>query len=350
MVLISILLVFLCGIVYLTHSNFRAEILFDERNDEKVVRDERGNWRFRGDRTDLSEYEPFAPDNKLVKIDSPTLRIEDDCPRIHGALALYPVYAAAVEAIYRDSKIRNNKIDHFVRGGTTPEAFRSLLDRQYDMVFMLQPSEKQWTEAESKGVKLSVTVIGYEAFVFFVSKTNPVDHLTLDQIRNIYSKQITRWSDVGGDNQKILPFQRPEGSGSQTMMIRVMGDVPLAKPQKEEFQIAMGGIINRVADYRNYSNSIGFSFRYYVEGMFKHDGVKLLRINGIEPTIENIQNGSYPLVGQLVIVTIGNRNPNVSKLTDWFLSPQGQDLIRRVGYVPLQTEAVISVESVSEHQ
>jgi len=204
------------------------------------------------------------------------------------------------------------------------------------MVFMLQPSEKQWNEAESKGVKLLVTKIGYEAFVFFVSRTNPVDSLTADQIRNIYSKRITRWSEAGGKNEKILPFQRPEGSGSQTMMIRFMDGVPLAKPQKEEFQISMGGIINRVADYRNYGNSIGFSFRYYVEGMFRHDGVKLLQINGIEPTVENIQNGSYPLIGQIVVVTTaGNTNPNVPKLINWFLSPQGQDLIERVGYISL---------------
>ncbi|MDR0609020.1 MAG: PstS family phosphate ABC transporter substrate-binding protein [Planctomycetaceae bacterium] len=348
--LISILLLFLCGMVCLTYSNFRTEILFDEWNEKQVIRDEGGNGHFDGDRTDLSEYEPFAPDNKLVKIDSPTLRIENDYPRIHGALALYPVYAAAVESIYCDSKIKNNEVALLVRGGTTPKAFKDLLERQCDMVFMLQPSEKQWTEAESKGIKLSVTPIGYEAFVFFVNKTNPVDQLTLEQIRNIYSKRMTRWSDVGGNNQKILPFQRPEGSGSQTMMIQVMGDTPIAKPQRAEFQIAMGGIINRVADYRNYNNSIGFSFRYYVEGMFKHDGVKLLRINGVEPTIENIQNGSYPLIGQLVIITIGNKNPNVLRLTDWFLSPQGQDLIRRVGYVPLQTESVVSTESVSEHQ
>jgi len=90
-----------------------------------------------------------------------------------------------------------------------------------------------------------------------------------------------------------------------------------------------------VADYRNYGNAIGFSFRYYVEGLFKHDGVKLLKINGIAPTIENIQNGTYPEIGELVIIyRKDNTNPNVPKLTEWFLSPQGQQLVRDVGYVP----------------
>ena len=79
------------------------------------------------------------------------------------------------------------------------------------------------------------------------------------------------------------------------MMLRVMGDVPMTPPQQEELRLGMGEIVLGVsklgvADYRNYGNAIGFSFRYYVEGLFKHDGVKLLKIDGVAPTIENIQN------------------------------------------------------------
>jgi len=164
-----------------------------------------------------------------------------------------------------------------------------------------------------------------------------VDGLSLDQIRDIYSKKTTRWNEVGGKNERILPFQRPEGSGSQTAMLRVMGNVSMTPPQKEEFRFGMGAIVADVADYRNYGNAIGFSFRYYVEGLFKHDGVKLLKIGGIAPAIENVQNRSYPLISELVIISRkDNTNPNVSKLTEWFLSPQGQELIQNVGYVPME--------------
>ncbi|MDR2756745.1 MAG: substrate-binding domain-containing protein [Planctomycetaceae bacterium] len=337
LVVFFVLTIFLCLLVYQSQQHFRETILAPRYGNEVI-----------GEQDTLFHYKPFSENNQLVKIDSPTLQIDQDHPKIHGALALFPVYAAAVEAVYRN--IDAKKSNTIIQGGPTPIAFESLLSGNSDMVFMAMPSEKQWAEAESRGIKLSVTPIGYEAFVFFVSRTNPVDHLTLEQIRNIYSKRITHWSDVGGNNQKILPFQRPEGSGSQTMMIQVMGDVPLAKPVREEFQGLMEGIVQRVADYRNYSNSIGFSFRYFVEGMFKHDGVKLLRINGIEPTVENIQNGSYPLIGQIVIITIGNKKPNVSKLTDWFLSVQGQDLVGRVGYVPLREKPVTVTPTISEHQ
>ncbi len=327
---------------------FRENLLTRD-HDAVVVQDEKGRQHWGGDETDLSEYQPFKPDNKLVKIEVSTLTIESKQPRIHGALALYPVYAAAVEAIYRNVEAKQfgdrYGQDNLIQGGTTPAAFESLLEGKVDMVFMAKPSLEQMKEAEHRGKTLSITPIGSESFVFFVSKVNPVENLTVEQIRDIYSKRITRWNELGGKNEKILPFQRPEGSGSQTAMERIMGDVQLAKPVQEEFQISMGGIVNRVADYRNYGNSIGYSFRYYVEGMLKHDGVKLLSVNGIDPTIENIRNDIYPFTGPMVIITAGSENPNVPKLIDWFLSPQGQDLLERVGYVPLVPTDVTIIDS-----
>ena len=350
LVLCSVITILLCGLVFLSHSYFRAEILYpffgySPLNNRNLYGS--GSLSDSGSDTDLSEYFPFDENNKLVKIESPTLIIDAEHPIIHGAFALYPIYAAAVEAIYRNTEHLKfgksgyiyDSYEHVTpMAGTSPRAFESLLNSESDMIFMLQPSEKQLQQAKNAGVELVITPIGHEAFVFFVSTVNPVDNLTLDQIRGIYSKKITRWNDIGGRNERILPFQRPEGSGSQTAMLRVMGDVPIAPPMQGEFRKGMGGIVESVADYRNYGNSIGFSFRYYVESLYKHEGVKLLNIDGIAPTIENIQNGSYPEIGELVIISrADNRNPNVPKLTEWFLSPQGQELVRDVGYVPLET-------------
>ena len=283
--------------------------------------------------TALSNYRPFQPDNLLVKIDSPSLIIESDYPRIHGALALYPIYAAAAESLYKG--MDEKTIDKHVKSGSTPSAFHALLNGDADLIFMARPSAAQLAEAQARGKTLSITPIGSEAFVFFVNSANPVDNLTLEQIRDIYSRKITRWSAIGGNSRPILPFQRPEGSGSQTAMLGVMGDLPLTKPLREEYEEFMGGIINRVADYRNYSNAIGYSFRYYATRMFAKDGIKVISVNGIAPTLENIQNGAYPFLGEFVIITTDAVTHNAQKLVDWFLSPQGQDIIRRTGYTPL---------------
>lgn len=63
--------------------------------------------------------------------------------------------------------------------------------------------------------------------------------------------------------------------------------------------------------------------------------IKLLAINGITPTEENIRNGTYPYIVEAYMVTCENPTPETQKLVDWFLSPQGQQLVQDVGYVPL---------------
>lgn len=289
----------------------------------------------KSDQPDLSVYKPFAEENsRLVTVVAPTLTISEDHPRIAGALAFYPVYAAAVQAVYKDFDAEKQLATH-VMVGTSPETFAQLTQRRADMVFMLEPSALQYDEARRNGMTLHLTKVGREAFVFFVNADNPVDGLSSEQIRDVYSRRIVNWRELGGRNRKIMPFQRPEGSGSQTAMIRMMQGRTLTMPIHEERQRSMGGIINRVADYRNYENSIGYSFRFFAESMFQTDGIKLLAVDGVAPTVETIRDGSYPFVYDFYIITNGPPNGKTQTLIDWFLSPQGQRLIEQTGYVPV---------------
>ena len=88
--------------------------------------------------------------------------------------------------------------------------------KKTDIFIGAAPSEEQVTYAEQFGTTFEYTQIGSEAFVFFVHKGNPIDSLTLEQIKGIYSGKITNWSQLGGKNEEIVPFQRNEGSGSQS--------------------------------------------------------------------------------------------------------------------------------------
>ena len=69
--------------------------------------------------------------------------------------------------------------------------------------------------------------------------------------------------------------------------------------------------------------------------MYANPDVKVLSVDGIAPTIENIQNGSYPFVANFYAVTNGVPSGNARVLIDWILSPQGQWIIEETGYVPL---------------
>jgi len=117
------------------------------------------------------------------------------------------------------------------------------------------------------------------------------------------------------------------------MLAMIMRDKPLPAPLLEEYVAEMGGLISQVATYRNYSSAIGYSFRYFATEMNPNNNIKLLAINGIEPTVENIRDGTYPFTVDVYAVTAGSTNENTDKLIDWILSEQGQNFIEKCGYV-----------------
>jgi len=114
-----------------------------------------------------------------------------------------------------------------------------------------------------------------------------------------------------------------------------MAGEPLITPHQEDVVNGMGGIIAETAQYRNHKNALGFSFLFFVTGMVCNGNIRLLSIDGMAPTRENIANGTYPLTAVFYAVTTNSDNPNVERFIEWILSPQGQSLVEKTGYTPL---------------
>jgi len=292
----------------------------------------------------LWDYQPFRKDNRLATLDAEaSLRFDNPWKlRLDGATALYPVYASFAQAVYPEQEYRY--YEGSVQCCGTVGAYERLIDGDADMIFVAGPSKAQLNMAEEAGKQLHLTPIGKEAFVFFVNSENPVTGLTVEQIQGIYTGDITNWKELGGKRQKIRPFQRAENSGSQTSLQRLMDGLPLLEPERRDRIAGMGGIISEVASYRNHSNAIGFSFRYYASEMVKNGDIRFLALNGVEPTRETIRSGSYPIASEFYAVTasaIGEPAPQESNeamaaFLEWILSEQGQYLIEETGYVSLE--------------
>ncbi|WP_208586325.1 PstS family phosphate ABC transporter substrate-binding protein [Gracilibacillus suaedae] len=283
---------------------------------------------------DLGDYQPFAENTQAVTLgEESTLQIEENLPRLDGATALYPVYAAFAQAVYPDKEYLVSNSE--VISSQTSGAFDNLIDGAIDIAFLAEPSEEQYQQAERKNVDLSTTPIGREAFVFFVHHDNPVESLTVEEIQGIYAGDITNWKELGGDDEEILAFQRPEGSGSQSALIRFMDGKSLMDPPADEIVTGMAGIIRETLDYRNKGNAIGYSFRYFSQEMVENGDIKHVPVNDVAPTKENIQNHTYPVVAEFYAITAGSDNPNVSPFIEWMQSPQGQSLVEQTGYAPL---------------
>lgn len=284
---------------------------------------------------DCSEYLPFVKETKIVKLDhEASLKLTDNLPRLDGAAAVFPVYSAFVNATYPNTVSLDDGIFEY---RNTVRGYRSLALKESDLFFGALPSEEQINFAKEQGNEFEYTEIAKEAFVFFVHKDNPIESLTTEEIKKIYSGEITNWKEVGGKDEDIIAFQRNEGSGSQSMLIRFMAGTPIMDAPTEQVNDFMVGIIDKVSDYKNKTNSIGFSFRYYMEGIIKNPNVKMVNVDGIEPNVENIKNGNYPITTYLYAVTYKNNdNENVQKLLDWILSSDGQEIIEKTGYVGIK--------------
>ena len=280
---------------------------------------------------DVGAFLPHTDGADLPEIDA-TLRLTGDLPVLDGAAALVPVYAAIIHNVYPEGSVtyeggqfsddnyygENFAADSKMQYKNTVRGYKAIVDGETDILFCAAPSEEQKQYAEEQGVELVYVPVGLEGFVFFVNQQNPVENLTVQQVRDIYAGSITNWAQVGGSSRIINPVTRLAGSGSQSAMDRFMGSTPYG--QKSPLAITGG--------------SIGFSFRYYLNDMVGSDSVKMLSLNGVYPSPENIQNGTYPVIAQFyAIYRADNENENIQNLIDWLLSDEGQQIIEQCGYV-----------------
>ncbi|WP_342506982.1 PstS family phosphate ABC transporter substrate-binding protein [Sporosarcina sp. FSL K6-2383] len=284
---------------------------------------------------DTSSYAPFHEHSQVVTLTEPsTLKITDNLPILDGATALYPIYSAFAQAVYPEKEYYQH--DSEVMSNRTGEAYNNLINGRVDIIFAAAPSDQQLATAKRLGNELKLTPIGKEAFVFFVNEKNPVKSLTEDEIKEIYAGDITNWKEVGGKNKDIRAFQRPQDSGSQTALQHFMGDRPIMDPPVEDIASLMGTIIDQVSDYKNYNNAMGYTFRYYSTEMTNNNSIRLLAVNGVEPTKDTVRSGEYPITNELYAVTAGSDNPHVDAFIDWILSEQGQEIVEKTGYVSIK--------------
>lgn len=187
-------------------------------------------------------YAPFGEDTKTVALkESAAVKFTENLPVMDGATALYPIYSAFARAVYPEKEYSVHSSE--VMCHTTTGAYDSLIRGEADIIFVGGASAQQAVYAETTGKTLEFTLIGREAFVFFVNSENPIDNLSSETIRKIYSGEITDWSELGSRRSSIRAFQRAQGSGSQTALENFMGSVPLMTPPKDDVIDFMSGIV-----------------------------------------------------------------------------------------------------------
>lgn len=270
---------------------------------------------------EVDQFLPFASETKIVKKEYED-KLTGDLPKIDGAAALFPIMSSIVYSIYPESSVNyvDNDFtsDSALQYHNTRGAFKGLVDGDVDIAICAGPNKEQVQYGLDKGVELELVPIGREAFVFIVNTKNPVNNLSMQELKDIYKGNITNWKQVGGKNRPINVIQRNKGSGSQTALEKLVGD---------EIKTNYFG---------PFGASLGFSFRYYVEELTEHGHIKMLELNGVYPNKENVRNETYPIVSNFyAVIRKGEDNPNVTKIINFIRSSTGQEIIEETGYVGL---------------
>lgn len=261
---------------------------------------------------------------------------EENFPIVGGSLALKP-YGQALTATVLDIP-REGAIDPLIWEGSTTEKYRQFIDGEIEVLLAYEPSEEAIEYAKSKGFEWEITAIGADALVFICSNENPVQNITTEQIKGVYSGNITNWSQLGGNDAQIAAYQRNRDSGSHTLFEKLinLGD-QLVEPPKDKQIETMIGLLEAIADYDNAENSLGYTVYYYLTNMEsdKLDRSKILWVDGIEPTNENIATGKYTLANDFYVAIPKNlpQDAPARILYNWIISQQGKELLERENYV-----------------
>ncbi len=306
------------------------------------------NWqRFAADNTfSLGEATPLAGSDGLFIASYGTY------PSMDGSTVCVPM---AMELARQWLDLPEEDMNGFVNFSTTPYAYDRLIQGKanplstiksrgimmddahpIDLVLATYPNADERQAAADAGVELVYVPFCYDAFIFMVNDKNPVDSLTVRQIQEIYTGKYLSWASLGGANQRLDAYQRPHGSGSQTAMEEmVMKGLKMSRVNENYISDGMADAVAQIGNYDNGPGAIGYSYLYYVNTLVESGGIKVLAIDGVAPTDENLQSGAYPFtVNYYAVYRKGDENTEA--FVNWLVGPEGQQAVRQAGYVTLQ--------------
>ena len=175
---------------------------------------------------------------------------------------------------------------------------------------------------------LNGTVVAIDGIAMIVNKENPVKDLTIEQIAALYKGEITNWSEVGGADAPVVLIGREAASGTRDGFESITDTEDACKYNQE--LTSTGDVVQTVSSN---PNAIGYASLASVK-----DTVKLISVEGVTPSTETIQNGSYKIQRNFVMVTKKNTklSPAAQSFFDFATSSAADEWIIEAGAVPVK--------------
>jgi len=166
----------------------------------------------------------------------------------------------------------------------------------------------------------------------YVNDTNPINELSMAQLKGIFTGKITSWKEVGGPDSKIIPYSRENSSGTYVFFKEHVLENADYTPRAQ----AMPGTAAVVNAVTKEKFGIGYGGAAYAKG------IKIIKVKkdpagaAVAPSEATIHDGTYPLSRPLFFYLRPNPSAEIKAFTDFVLSPEGQGIVKKVGYYPIK--------------
>ncbi len=226
-----------------------------------------------------------------------------------------------------------------VTGGGSGTGIAALINGTVDIANAsrrIKPEEQ--ADAEANGVTPTEFIIARDAIAVIINHENPVDNLTLQLISDIYSGKINNWSEVGGEDRPIVRLSRETNSGTHVYFLENV--LRLGDAQSETLfsvdTLLLPSSEGITAEVRQNPNAIGYDGLGYVTDDVKVVAVGI-SIDGpfLYPSAETVNSNLYPIARDLYMYTAGEPSGDIKEYLDWILSPQAQEIVTKLGFVPV---------------
>lgn len=184
-------------------------------------------------------------------------------------------------------------------------------------------------EEEEKASGLVETIIAYDGIVVVTHPSNKVKKLTLEQVKDIFTGEVTNWEELGGEDMEIVVVSREDGSGSRDAFQEIVGYSSGELVKSSIIASGNGNIKTTVAGNKH---AVGFISFEYIDS-----SISTIDINGVEATAENVLQQKYSLSRPFLFVHNANQLSDAGKqFIEYILSPDGQAIVAETGAIPIK--------------
>lgn len=226
-----------------------------------------------------------------------------------------------------------------VTGGGTGTGIAALLNGTVDIANASRPmKEDEIAQARGKGIDPVPRAVAVDALAVIVNHENPVSELSIDQLSDLFTGRITNWREVGGRDAPVVLLSRESNSGTHVYFLEEVvrrgkkGSKDIFAPET----LLMPSSVGITSEIRRNPNAIGYDGLGYVT---EHEKVIAVARTGagphVLPGVGTAADGSYPLSRELFMITAGAPEGEIAAYLDWITGPDGQAIVRKLGFVPL---------------